>query len=200
MTIIGRMMPWAAARAARDVRGLLRPPGDGRARDLYNGFLLPMPPLPAALAAFLEGPNSIVVATQNGALVPAIAHAFGLRCDAPAGRVFVYMPTQWSGPTLDNLQKEPRIAITSGLPSTHRTIQLKGRAVRVAPTPEDERARVDARFAAFMDECERSGMPRRLLARVTVWPSTTVEVDVDEIFDQTPGPGAGERFSDEARA
>ena len=36
-------------------------------------------------------------------------------------------------------------------------------------------------------------MPARLLHPVVRWPALEIVVEVNEIYDQTPGPGAGEK-------
>ena len=42
-----------------------------------------MPPLTPEQIAFLEGPNSLVIATQDGNLVPEVTRGLALRCQGP---------------------------------------------------------------------------------------------------------------------
>ena len=97
--------------------------------------------------------------------------------------------------TLANLAEGGAVAITAADVRTLRSIQLKGRSHGTeAPDPGDpERA---ARYcAAFMiDIMETDGTPRDLLERIVPGAYVPCLVVVDDRFDQTPGPGAGERI------
>ena len=152
--------------------------------------------MPAALTpeqiAFLEGPNSLVIATQDGQLVPEVTRALALRCDG-GDRVTVTLPARIAGRAVANLAVEPRIAVGVNRPSSHRTYQLKGRVLAVTEAPLAGRERVEAAFAAFANEVTMVGLPPRLLQAVVRWPVIEILVEVAEIYDQTPGPGAGER-------
>jgi len=41
---------------------------------------------------------------------------------------------------------------------------------------------------------ERIGVPRRLVRNVTRWPAFAIEMRVEHVFEQTPGPNAGSRI------
>ena len=152
-----------------------------------------MPPLAPALVEFLHGPNSILVATQDGALVPEVARGLAVRSDGP-DRLTVWLGAAASGHTARNLARDSRIAVVLERPTTHRTLQLKGRSVVVRPAPDEDRAYAHAYLDAFFDECGQLGLPRRLLERVARWPLLRIDVEVSALFEQSPGPGAGEPY------
>jgi hypothetical protein len=151
-----------------------------------------MPLISPEQAHFLAGPNDVIVATQDGALEPTCTHAFGLRCAAAPDTVSVFLPGGVAARAVSDLRVEPRISIACHRAETHRALQLKGRAVRVREVPPEERAAVEACWAAFVEECVRIGLPRRIIGAVVIWPAVQVDVEVTELFDQTPGPGAGQ--------
>jgi hypothetical protein len=150
-----------------------------------------MPVITPDIAAFLQGPNSIMVASHDESLVPDIARAVRVTCHA-GDRVTVDLATAPSQGVLAQLARDGRVAIVCELSSTHRTLQIKGRTVTIAPTPEEERPAVEAAADAFFAVCETLGLPRRLTDRAVRWPTTTVLVQIDQVFEQSPGPGAGE--------
>jgi hypothetical protein len=147
-----------------------------------------------ATAAFLEGPNSIMVASHDAELVPEIARAVSLRCAPDGERVTVILPTPAGRDVIKQLEADPRIAIVCELSATHQTLQLKGRVLSMRPTREDERPAIEASVGAFFAALEQIGVPRRLTERLVRWPATSIEVQVEQLFEQSPGPGAGDPF------
>lgn len=145
------------------------------------------------LVEFLDGPNSVMMATQNGSLKPTSTRALTLTCVPGQDRVKVWLPSSVTERAIEDLRVDKRIAVGCSRASSHQTFQLKGHVVNVRSLPEDIKPEVARRFAIFAQECEQVGLPRRLLERVVIWPTVEIEVAVEEIYDQRPGPGAGER-------
>jgi hypothetical protein len=143
------------------------------------------------LRQFLEGPNSIVVGTQDGRLIPEAARALVLRCGADGDSVTLWLPVSEASRTVTNVAIDQRIAVAVELPALHKTRQLKGVVTKVGNASVKRRAMLDAAFEAFTEQCLAIGLPRRLLDRVVRWPATEVAMRVTSVFDQTPGPGAG---------
>src|SRR5687767_11806986 len=98
-----------------------------------------MPVLSAEQIAYLDGPNTILIATQDGRLEPACTHGLTLLCGPGEDRVTIWIPQAVAGRAEQNLRVDPRIAIVCNRASTHRALQLKGRAVRVRVAAEDRR-------------------------------------------------------------
>lgn len=152
-----------------------------------------MPLLSDDLISFLDGPNSVMMATQNGSLKPTSTRALTLECVPGQDRVKVWLPSAVAERALADVRVDKRIAVGCSRASSHQTFQLKGHVVNVRTLPDEIRPELTRRFALFAQECEQVGLPRRLLERVVIWPAVEIEVAVQEIYDQRPGPGAGER-------
>ena len=105
--------------------------------------------------------------------------------------VTVYVPAATSHEMMANIATTRRVAIVSCHVPTHETTQIKGltRAVRLAP-PSDE-AFVRERLEGFAATLDAIGLPRRLTRSMACWPAFAIDVSVEEVFDQTPGPKAG---------
>jgi hypothetical protein len=151
------------------------------------------------LVAFLEGPNSIMVASRDAALVPALARAVGVMCEPDGQHVVVMVPAEAGRLVLEQLTADGRVAVVTELSATHRTIQLKGQVVAIDLLPESKRPRVEAMAEAFFAQLELLGMPRTMTTRLVRWPCKAVRVRVEQVFEQSPGPGAGEPWKKPAQ-
>jgi hypothetical protein len=89
-----------------------------------------------------------------------------------------------------------RVAVTATDPHTMRSVQFKGRADAMIAATDDDRA-VARRFcdSFFAAVKEVEGTDRLLLERMVPIDYVACTVVVDELFDQTPGPGAGAALS-----
>jgi hypothetical protein len=84
------------------------------------------------------------------------------------------------------------VAISFSNPLDARSVQVKGRLLGARPMrPEDEAAQ--GRYhAALSQALTWVGVPGATLRRIAYAPSVAIDVAIEEIFDQTPGPGAGQ--------
>jgi hypothetical protein len=56
---------------------------------------------------------------------------------------------------------------------------------------DEEAPFVRQRLDDFADVLHAIGIPRRLTRSSTHWPAFAIELKIDDVFDQTPGPRAG---------
>ena len=87
-----------------------------------------------------------------------------------------------------------KVANVFSLPSTNRTLQLKGDDARVLPFDPDDLPLVDAHVSDFLLEVIPLGLPEdvvRMLFSYTVDDLVTVIYSPCAAFSQTPGPKAG---------
>lgn len=144
------------------------------------------------LAGFLESGLAIVVATRDGALQPDGAAACAARVHDGGARLTVWLHADAAAEMLRNLREHPGIALDFDLPTSHRACQVKGICLGSRAAREDERPEVERQLDAFAADLERLGIPRAAFAGWKTWPCTALEIRVTELFEQTPGPGAGE--------
>jgi hypothetical protein len=84
------------------------------------------------------------------------------------------------------------LAVTGGDVQTLATVQAKGPVTGVEPTTAADRARLVTHCDAFFSNVEVVDMtPRRLMERLVPREFLAVELDVVDVYDQTPGPNAG---------
>lgn len=150
------------------------------------------------LATFLEAGPTLQLATRDESLIPECALVSGHVLLPDRRTLRVYVPKSAAGRTVRNLDVCRRAAVVAAHPVDHRSVQMKGDVVAVAEVSEPD----DPAFAAYLDAhaalLELVGMPRALVRRIAWWPAVAVDVRVTDLFDHTPGPGAGERLREGA--
>lgn len=134
---------------------------------------------------------SVIVATADSERVPATCRAVAMKTNDDFATVTVYIPAATSHETMANIATTRRLAVSCSEVSTHEATQIKGvtRAVRLAP--KEDQAFVRERIEAFALSLEAIGLPRHFTRRIAHWPAFAVDVTIEEVFDQTPGPKAG---------
>lgn len=145
---------------------------------------------------FLHSGCALLVGTADASGRPHGSRAWGLTVidlDPVSVRLLV---DSADVTTLANLQPDALVAITAASVTTLRSLQMKGRVVRREPATEvDENKRVQYTTDFTNDIHKTDGDP---LVIVRAWADRSVVpciVDVDAIFDQTPGPAAGAAMS-----
>ena len=152
------------------------------------------------LKTLIEGPVSVLVGTRDSRLVPEITRAWGPVVSEDRQSVSLCIPLATSRKTLDNLEANGQIAVTFSLPTNYRTFQLKGRHVRTAEPESMDLAVVERHRDAFGEVNASLGQPREAIEafwRAEIETSAAlvrISFEPDQVFDQTPGPGAGRRL------
>ena len=106
----------------------------------------------------------------------------------------MYIPVATGQDAIHNVATTKRLAITASNPPDHRTTQLKGTTIDARLARDDEQPFLRGRLDAFVDVLEGYGFPRGMARRLAYWPAFAVTIRVEEIFEQTPGPQAGNRI------
>lgn len=85
-----------------------------------------------------------------------------------------------------------RIALTGANVRTLRSVQFKGRVVATESPTSADLELVGTTSAAFFSAIhEVDGNPLELIKRLLAADFIAVEFDVEEMYDQSPGPAAG---------
>jgi general stress protein 26 len=156
--------------------------------------MVPQRALSEELADFIESGVSMLVGTRDAALRPSCIRALGASIHPDRRSLTIYLPA-WAAPrVVADLEQNGRIAIAFSRPISHQTIQVKGRARAWRESGEADRAVQERYLAALLEQLHAVGLPRSLARRVRWWPSVAVEVELEDVFLQTPGPDAGRRL------
>lgn len=146
-------------------------------------------------AAFIQGAVSMLVAARDAQLVAVNARAFGCRVAQDRRRVTLLLCRPQAQRVLECLQANGAIAAVFSQPSTHRTLQLKGRdAIVDAVLPADQglMARYVEGIVAEFGPLGFSAPFARTLMACPSEQAVAVSFTPAAAFMQTPGPRAGE--------
>lgn len=154
--------------------------------------------IPDRVVEVLHGPTWIQIGSRDEALRPAHTMAVGAVVHDDRQTVTVFVPTARSGRVLRDLTGNGRIAVGLALVS-HEAYQLKGTYISSRPTDDADRAGQEARRAALLASALEAGYPeaiaRPLALGLAITPGVAITFRAEQVFLQTPGPGAGTLLS-----
>ena len=144
---------------------------------------------------FLESGCGILVGSVGPDGAPHASRGWGMTVLDPVDLRLLVVLESNDVVAAENLAPGRPIAITGAEVPTLRAMQLKGRSLGVEAATEADVERA-ARYAdAFFGDIERAdGDAREVLERILPLGYVVCTVAIDELYDQTPGPGAGARI------
>jgi hypothetical protein len=93
-----------------------------------------------------------------------------------------------------NLKDNRCLALTVSRPYDHRSLQVKGHMLEMRDSTDKDRANQERWLIGFVEHLHIIGLPRSLVRTLKIFPSVAVTMCVEDLFEQTPGPGAGRRY------
>lgn len=157
----------------------------------------PQPLIDAQHAAFIQGGVSMTIGACGPGMHPTLTRATGCRISTDLRRLTVFVSLRQGEPVLDCVRDNGLIAAVFSQPSTHRTIQLKGRDARVAPLEDGDPDRIAAYRKAFAADLATIGFRPVQVETLLGFPLpevVAITFTPVEAYVQTPGPRAGERL------
>jgi hypothetical protein len=153
--------------------------------------------IPPKIIRFMElQANAGFAGTRDRNLVP-LGHRVTAWRVASDGRTLTAMiPDGSASELLDAMRDNGQIAVTLEEVGTHETYQLKGRYVSHRPATASDVDLADRLRERFLQGLLSLYPDERLVMLMKPSlprPGIAVDIDVQEIFLQTPGPGAGGR-------
>jgi Pyridoxamine 5'-phosphate oxidase len=143
--------------------------------------------------AFLESGCALIVGTVARDGTPYATRGWGMTItDRVASLAVRLLLDAADAVTIGHLADGGRIAVTATSVPTLKSRQLKGTARSVAPATDADRDRAAQYCEQFYgDICRTEHTLRALPERLTPADYVACTIEIDELFDQTPGPGAG---------
>lgn len=146
------------------------------------------------LVKSVEPGVSVIVGSVDADGNPSCCRAVGLKSGDDLATVTVFVPVATSRDTIANVAATQRLAVVTTHPISHCATQLKGVVQRTRPARDDEEAFVVAHLGGFWSVLNAIGYPPRVTRSVAYWPAFALEMRVEEIYEQSPGPKAGTRL------
>jgi len=150
--------------------------------------------LPPSMVDLLQTGVSVVVGTRDAALMPECTRAWGIRIGEDRRTVTIFLTEAISPQTLKNLRENGLVAVSCTRPTDHVACQLKGRVRNIRPADQRDRKRSRDWHREFVEEIVAIGVPAETGQAWITEPDLAVEIDVTDVFQQTPGPGTGEKI------
>jgi hypothetical protein len=138
-----------------------------------------------------DGGTSVLVGSADSSAVPACCRGIAVSTDGTLARATVYVPVATSRDVIANAATTKKLAVMITRVVEHVGVQLKGTVEAIRMAADDEAPFVRRRLQEFAEVLDEIGLPRRVFLSVNHWPAFAVEITVEEVFDQTPGPRAG---------
>lgn len=153
------------------------------------------PPLlsPEHIAMIGKGVSAIV-ASRNAALRPSLMRAVGTGISTDGSEITVYLARTQSRQLLQDLAATGHLAVVFSEPLSHRTVQVKSKAVRLRAADESDLPLLRRYLASMEYEVACVGFDAdfvRAMLACELGDVVAVSFRPDEAYDQTPGPRAG---------
>ena len=149
--------------------------------------------IPRTIVELLQTGVSVVVGTRDAGLMPECTRAWGIRIGKDHRSVTIFLTEAISQKTLENLRENGQVAISCTRPTDHVACQLKGRLRSVRPAISRDYQHSKNWHREFIGELIAIGVPACLPEAWITEPAVAVDIDVMDVFHQTPGPGTGEK-------
>ena len=145
-------------------------------------------------AAFIQTGVSISVAACGADRLPSMSRGMGCRVSDSGQDVRVFVKRSQAAELIDNIRYSARVANVFSLPSSNRTVQLKGRDARMEAFDTTDLAIIEEHIRLFLEQVVPLGIPEevaRVILAYRVDDLATVVYTPSAAFSQTPGPKAG---------
>lgn len=145
-------------------------------------------------AAFLQRGVSISVGACDDGGQPCLARAIGCKVTDDLRRVTVFISATQATQVLAGIRANGAIAVVFSEPSTHRTLQLKGRETAVSGLNGADMLIVERYAGAFARELAPLGFEETVVRTLLACPPAdlvALTFTPSEAYLQTPGPQAG---------
>lgn len=140
---------------------------------------------------FLQSGCALIVGTVDADGAPYASRGWGLDVLDPVGTVRLLLDAA-DETTVQHLRSRGAVAITATHVPTLHSLQMKGHATAAIPANDADRARKDEYADAFFGDINATeGTPLHLPERMRPDDVVVCTVTVEDLYDQTPGPGAG---------
>jgi Pyridoxamine 5'-phosphate oxidase len=145
------------------------------------------------LSEFFRGPVSAILASVDPMNVPDATRVMGLAALSP--RLLRILVSHDARTAHTNAQPGARVAVLVTDITNYRSIQLKGTVTTgMHERTAGDMALVHHHIDTFCDSSPKVGITPANAALFFTVDVVAIVLEVDDLYDQTPGPGAGRRI------
>lgn len=147
--------------------------------------------LDEALASFLQEGLAIHIGTRNDRFEPNGARVPAVTVGEDRQHLVVFIPDAVAGQVLPDLRSNGQAAVCFARPIDEQACQVKGVFVAERPGTAADEPEVMRQWHGFTQQLKAVGIPEVTASLWRMWPCVAVTIRVTELYNQTPGPGAG---------
>jgi hypothetical protein len=153
--------------------------------------------IPQEIIAHVNTPGmGIAFGSANEQLQPKIGRAIAIRTGADGKTISFIVPRAFFEAHKSNLQNKGNISINATYPPTHKCLQFKGNCLEWTDASADDKSYSENSMSVFhgiLVQFYGKDAADHFL-KYDVEDLVHVKISVNEIYDQTPGPGAGRQI------
>lgn len=150
--------------------------------------------IPEKLVDFLKSPVVINFATRNADLQSTFSRTVGVIVSENREDMTFFIHESFAKTMLANLNDNGRIAILAGSFPSHECYQFKGSYISSRNIKNTEIEFQEKYRKILCDYYSPLGLPENFFLNMPSSPGLAVTFSVEDIFVQTPGPGAGKKI------
>lgn len=140
----------------------------------------------------------IVVATRSDRLVPSVCWGMGGHVEKDGQRATVWLRQDQARDLVADVRANARLAVVYCVPHTSVALQVKGEDARVRPASAQDAPHLQAHLDNLVREIELMHLSEeftRALFEQPLQALVAIEFTVSSVFEQTPGPAAGQTLA-----
>lgn len=152
--------------------------------------------IPQEIIDAATGAYFCYVGSRDEALIPTIVRFWGMDFRASEDIVIVFIVAGQGEQTLKNSQQNGRLTATLTRWPDFQSYQLKGQFLQArAMTEEEVTFQQQYRIQPVQAVTTDFGFPVEPAERYVHYADLAIEIKVETVFNQTPGPGAGKMLA-----
>ena len=137
------------------------------------------------LKSFIEGPQGMALRTRDSNLEPEYCRILGaLVMENDIVKIFVAKST--SNQSIKNIEDNKLVSITLRSALNFECYQFKGKCVHYDDSDNEGQGRVEKYMTDFNEIAVKIGFRDDVVYKWPTKPCMTIEIKVEEIYDQTP--------------
>ena len=146
------------------------------------------------LKSFIEGPQGMALGTRDNNLKPEYCRVLGASVmENDIVKIFVAKLT--SDQSIKNIDDNKLVCITLCNIFSYECYQFKRNCVHYEDSDNEDQSRVEKYMTDFNERAVKIGTKDGVVYKWPTKPCMTIEMKVEELYDQTPKIGAGNKIT-----
>jgi hypothetical protein len=147
--------------------------------------------IPEKLVEFIHGNTFIYIGARNEKLQTTCNRVLGAKVNPDGDSFTCFIPKAAADKLVSYLEACNKYVVAMATLPSYEAYQFKGTCTSIRDADNGELAQAQAYLDKMVAFTSQFGIPEEFFGSFAVDPSIAATIKVEEIYDQTPGPGAG---------